>query len=326
MHKRSIAPRIETLEGRELLAAKLVPQITFNEFPVSTSQYELIITGTSKNDSVFVADNGTGSAGNMMVITGKGITYTSVHAISTLAVITGKGKDNVTYELQGDLAPKLKETVVATSGTGNIPFVDATKGGGTLSLTANVIGKITSTAGLAIAAYADPKSATTANINGSGDIDGRLVAGVIPGKMSVSSGYKTGTVNFNFRSSAVIGTNGKLYIQAVGGSHKNNFSTLFSGSNRGDITLLELASGASDRIATDLNMDALSAGTVGGDSNATISDTGKKANVRFTIHRGANSTSTIGISASIGALSRKSTATQTANVTNDTSGKDTIIG
>jgi hypothetical protein len=104
-----------------------------------------------------------------------------------------------------------------------------------------------------------------------------------------------------------------------------SYRRILQGPTRATWTLLEFASGDNDRITVDVNMDVLSTGTVGGAGGALVYDGGKKAKVRFAIHRGTNSTSMTGISAAVNTSSKKSVAMQTANVVPHTGGKDTII-
>ena len=62
--KRPLAPRLESLESRQLLASK--PLVAVSEI-ASGSSYILLIVGTSKNDSIFIADNGKNAAGSVVV-------------------------------------------------------------------------------------------------------------------------------------------------------------------------------------------------------------------------------------------------------------------
>ena len=61
--------RLESLETRCLLTAKMPAQITIQEVPSTlvSGTTELVITGTKKNDGISISDNGTGTAGNIFV-------------------------------------------------------------------------------------------------------------------------------------------------------------------------------------------------------------------------------------------------------------------
>ncbi len=180
--KGKISVRLESLEPRTLLSGK-ASQITIQEIPSSTTagQYELLITGTKKNDSIVISDNGTGTSGNMYVSTGSGIDYTSQHAISMVGVATGGGTDNVTYELDGNLLSTQPEVILAASG-GSSEIGETIHGGGNLHFTANIVGRIGVGANLTVGAFADPKAPTTVSINDSGEVDGTLEGGVVPAK------------------------------------------------------------------------------------------------------------------------------------------------
>src|SRR6516164_4298645 len=91
------AVRLESLEPRCLLAAKLPAQITIQEMPnpAVPGTTELIITGTKKNDGITINDNGTGTAGNMFVSLSDGRDYMSTGAVVAVDVITGTGSDHV---------------------------------------------------------------------------------------------------------------------------------------------------------------------------------------------------------------------------------------
>ncbi len=67
-------------------------------------------------------------------------------------------------------------------------------------------------------------------------------------------------------------------------------------------------------------------GAVGSTTQAaTVTATGKQAHARLAISRGGDTTLTDGINAVIKTTSSKSVSQHTANVTNQTSGKDTIL-
>ena len=133
---RSACVGFESLECRRLLSGKTPAQVTIQEMPNTPDpgQTELLITGTKKNDGIVIKDDGTNTPGNISVSLNNGTNFTSVNAISVIEVATGTGKDNVLYELDGDLEPNVERDVLVGSGGKN--------GGGTVQFTANIAGKI----------------------------------------------------------------------------------------------------------------------------------------------------------------------------------------
>jgi hypothetical protein len=321
--KGKFSVRLESLEPRSLLSGK-ASQIAIQEIPASMApgEYELLITGTKKNDSISISDNGTGTSGNMFVSTGSGIDYTSQHAISMVGVATGGGTDNVTYELDGNLLSTQPEVVLAASG-GSSEIGKTIRGGGSLHFTANIVGRVGVGASLTVGAFSDPKAPTAVAINDSGEIDGTLEGGVVPAKGIFSK--VSGNVVFNLNATSTIGTGGELSAVAYGGSKTNSLNASYFGTNQGDLSVEEFGYGAKDNITSDLEMTSTSTGTVGADSEGAVAAYGKKARAQFTILRGADSTSTTGIQAVIVTESKKSVASQTGNVQNETAGSDTII-
>ena len=104
---RSACVGFDSLECRRLLSGKPPAQVMIQEIPNTPNpgQTELLITGTKKNDGIIIKDDGTNTPGNISVSLNNGTDFTSVNAISVIEVGTGTGKDNVTYELNGDLEP-----------------------------------------------------------------------------------------------------------------------------------------------------------------------------------------------------------------------------
>lgn len=136
----TLAPNLESLEGRQLLAAS-AGQLRLQE--ISTNNYvELLITGTPQNDVVTIDDNGTGTAGNIRVTLADGTSYTSKQAISQVAFQGRRGNDQVTYNLNGDLVAS--RTVLIDLGAGDDQF------------TGNVKGAIDTSATFALEAFGDP--------------------------------------------------------------------------------------------------------------------------------------------------------------------------
>src|SRR5262249_21788191 len=110
---RSALPRLEPLEDRLLLSPGKTPAtVTIHEVPIhegpNTSTLFpgttiLELTGTKKNDSITITDDGTGAAGNIFISVAGGQDFMSAGTVSEIAVPTGTGSDRVTYELDGDL-------------------------------------------------------------------------------------------------------------------------------------------------------------------------------------------------------------------------------
>ncbi len=164
--------QLELLESRCLLNAKMPAQISIKETPSTLipGTSELLITGTKKNDSISISDNGTGTAGNIFVSTGDGQDFTSTGAVTDISVPTGTGNDRVTYELDGNLQTPNQELVFVGSGV--------KKGGGSVQLTVNIVGKILAGSELVVLEQPDPKKLTTMTVNDSGEIDGSFTAGI----------------------------------------------------------------------------------------------------------------------------------------------------
>jgi hypothetical protein len=323
--KRSLALHVENLEQRRLLSGNGAAHITIQEIPSSLASggYEMVITGTKGNDSILISDNGTGAAGNFFVSTGSGIDYMSLHAISYVYVVTGRGTDHVTYELNGNLAPSLSEAVFAISGSKGGSGLPKVTGGGTLDFTANIVGKISESASLTVGVYSDPKSATTANVNVTGEVDGSLTIGVLP--LNGISSKKAGNTTLNFNAKDTVGLTGSLQAFGVGGKNRNNLNASYFGTNDGNLSVYEVGYGKNDEVNADLEMTSVSTGTVGDGTFDAVGGTGSRLRARFTIYRGTDSTSTTGIHAEIYTMSKKSVAEQTANVTDQAAGSDTIV-
>jgi hypothetical protein len=316
--KRSAGLRFETLEDRCLLSGKTPPQITIQETPATIGvpgTTMLLITGTNKNDSISISDNGTGKTGNIFVSLSDGRDYVSTGAVSEIGVATGKGNDRVTYELDGNLQPDVQELVFVGS--------NAKQGGGSVEFTVNIVGKVLDGASLGIIGFPDPKKTTTMTVNDSGEIDGSLTAVLAPLEPKSPSG---GPEVYNFSSTATIAPDGDL-TTGFKGSHKNDIGNVsYSGTNDGEFDVIELGNGGNDQLGADVYMIPGSTGTVGSSSQPSVLQTsGKKDELRFTIHWGTDSTTATGIFAKVIDTSKKDTSTHTANVTAKTKGSDTIV-
>ena len=148
---------------------KFGSQITIQELPnaADPGTTELLIVGTKGNDSVSISDNGTGTAGNMFVSLSGGRDYMSTGAVTAIDVVTGKGNDRVTYELDSNLQATNQELVLVGSGLKT--------GGGAVQFTVNIVGAILDGSNLLAVTVPDPKKLTTMTINDSGEIDGAFL-------------------------------------------------------------------------------------------------------------------------------------------------------
>jgi hypothetical protein len=149
-----LAPILEPLEGRRLLAAHAPPQITISEGS-SQGVPTLLVLGTPGADIINITDNGTNAAGNITVTLGNGGTYTSKTAVSEVEVMTRGGNDQVSYTLTGPLVAE--RTMLTDLGSGTDQFVG------------NVNGNIDNTAGLDMEVYAGSGN-DTMTINQSGQV------------------------------------------------------------------------------------------------------------------------------------------------------------
>ena len=322
--RRPATPALERLEARALLT-KTPAAITFHEIPLGgvAGAFELAIIGTSKNDAITIVDNGTGAAGNISVTTGSGLSFKSQNAITVVGAVTGKGNDRVTYELTGDLKAGVSEEVFATS-AGSVPGVSSSSGGGNLRLEVDIAGKVPKGATLLAFAGTDPKAKTAMTFSDSSEIDGDVGVGVIT--TSTSSSKKVGPVSLSFNSTSTIDTDGSLGFGNLPSASQSTVSANYVGTNNGQINFEANGAGAKDNLSVDIAMTAGSTGRIGSTSQASnVTTSGKQAHALLTIRRGNDSTSTTGINAVIKTSSSKSVSQHTANVTNQTSGKDTII-
>ena len=314
--RRFTVGRVEILEARRLLSAKPPAQVEFEEMPstIDSGATELVITGTKKNDGIVINDNGTGTAGNIFVSLSNGTDYMSVNAITDIFVLTGTGKDSVTYELDGNLQPNVQRHVFVGSGAKN--------GGGTVDFTADVVGKTLAQSGLAVIGIADAKKPTTMTLNDSGDIDGSLTAGLETAKFGTS--HKAGPEILNLSSTAQISSDGTLVAGLIGTARNDVANVSYTGTNDGEIDVTEKGNGGADRLAANIFMTSTSSGKVGGSTPAEVTGSGKD-HLDFTIDRGADSTSMTGINAYIVGTSKKDKLVHTANVIATTKGSNSTV-
>ncbi len=312
---RSAGIRVETLEHRCLLAAKLPAQITIQEIPSTlvSGTTELLITGTKKSDGITINDNGTGTAGNMFVSLSDGRDYVSTGAVTGVSVITGTGNDQVTYELDGNLQTPNQELVIVGSGV--------KKGGGAVQLTVNIAGSILAGSDLSVIGIPDPRKTTAMTVNESGKIDGDLTAGI---STLGTKTLKPAAVKLSVQSTGAIGPDGDLDLGAVGGKHNDVATIAYSGTNNGEIDVFELGNGGSDNLSADIFMIPGSTGTVGTSNNQSLVEGSGKDHLSFTVEQGTDTTTASNIFAQIIGKSKRDKVTHTANVIAKTKGKVTL--
>lgn len=111
MHKKTLirphrrlrleAPALESLEGRQLMAARFAT-MRVTEI-ASEGTVQLQIMGTRRADTVSIEDNGTDAAGNVILKFIDGSSYSSKKAVDEVVFVGARGNDKVTYKLTGDL-------------------------------------------------------------------------------------------------------------------------------------------------------------------------------------------------------------------------------
>jgi hypothetical protein len=175
-----LAPCLEPLEGRRLLAAHAA-QVTISE---GTSQGvpTLLVLGTRNADVINVTDNGTNAAGNVTVTLGNGGTYTTKTAVSEIEILGMGGNDQVSYTLTGPLVAE--RTVLSDLGSGTDQFLG------------NVNGAINNPAGLDMEVYAGSGN-DTMTINQSGQVmQGTFIPFMSGGRGKDKMTYNgTGSIN-----------------------------------------------------------------------------------------------------------------------------------
>lgn len=137
--KSRFAPALLPLEERRLMTAGPM-RVRVQEF-VSSGIVQLVVQGTRQADFVHIEDNGTAAKGNITLTFKDGSTYTSKRAVNAVAVIGAQGRDEVLYDLLGDLVTA--RTVAVTLGTGGDTF------------SANIIGAINTTETLNLQVYGE---------------------------------------------------------------------------------------------------------------------------------------------------------------------------
>ena len=300
---------LEFLEERRLMT------VTFKESPgLNPGTTSLLIIDTIKNDSLSINDNGSGAAGNIFVSSGGGQDYMSTGAVTNIGIEMGKGTDHVTYELDSNLQPSVDQFIEVGSNP---------KQGGSLILTANIVGKVLDQSDLTILGSPKGSKNTTMTVNDSGEIDGDFTAGIATFG-STSKAHRPEV--FIFSSTAMIGPGGDIDAGLVGSTLNDVGNVSYSGTNNGKLDIFEQGNGGNDQLSADVYMIPGSTGTVGSSTDPSVLKTsGKKDRLQFTIHQGTNSTATSNIFAELIDSSKKDTSMHTDNVTALTKGTDTLV-
>ncbi len=235
-----LAPSLEPLEGRRLLAAHAA-QVTISEGN-SQGVPTLLVLGTSKSDVINITDNGTDAAGNVTVTLGNGGTYTSRTAVSEIEVMTLGGNDQVSYTLTGTLVSA--RTVLVDLGSGTDQFVG------------NVNGNIDNMAGLDMEAYAG-SGTDTMTINQSGQVtEGTFIP-------FMDGGRGKDTMTFNGTGS--INGGAVLNPAIAGGNGNSTIVSNYSGTIDGTYAYNMMIKGGNgpQNITNNINVGPGSVGTVG---------------------------------------------------------------
>jgi hypothetical protein len=195
--------------------------------------------------------------------------------------------------------------------------------GGSVKFTANIMGKIPEGTTVDVLGVANPTKAITMTVSDASEVDGELQAGIV---YSGSSKSQRGPETLNFSSSSAIGPNGKITTGINGGTKKNVASILYSGVNKGEFDIEAAGPGPNDQLSADVSMVPGSTGRIGNSMQpAVVETTGRKGRLSFTIHRGADSSTTSNIFARIIDMSKGVVSRHTQNVSANTKGPDQIV-
>jgi hypothetical protein len=262
LHRVALAPCVEFLEGRRLLAAGAA-RIGIQE-RVSNGATELFIAGTNRADFIQINDNGSSTAGNITVSFADGSTYTSQGAISQIVVVGKGGNDQVSYNLTG--------TLVAAR------IVQVDLGAGSDQFTANVSGAIMNADGLDLEAYGDGGNDNLAIIQ-----TGPILAGNFLPYLEGDAGNDTLT----YSGTGAIAGGASSMPALSGGAGNDTITSTYSGTIIGNyIYNLSIDGGAGNDIITDnVAVGAGSTGTVGTDATTPAVVEGGPGNdqIRFAV-------------------------------------------
>ncbi len=294
----SVAPALEPLEGRQLMAAGL-SQVSIKE--VTQKGYtELEIKGTNKGDTITINDNGSNTPGNVSVTLGNGTTYTAKGVISVIGLQGGSGNDNVTFNLTGDLVAA--QTVLLNVAGGNN------------TVTSNISGAINTPKGLDLELYAGK-----GNDNLVVNQTGATLAGAFVPYLQAGGGKNTLVYN----GTGMIAPNASVTPEFGGVAGTNTITANYNGVDNGNYIYNLSANGGSGNNTINYNvfLAAGSAGSVGASTTSPAAIEAGKGNNKITFSVHSDPTSTAAVSAVVVAGKGKAVINHTSNVIVQGSGK-----
>lgn len=260
-------PRFDSLEARTVPST-----VSFN--PTTAT---LTVTGTSKKDSIVIADDGTNNA-SAVVVTANGSTlFTSgptagVDQVHTINVNTEGGKnDSVVYHLTGNMTAN-NRSIMATFGSGKNDKFEADVNG-------NLVNSFLLLQATGGSGGDNLSGSTTGSLNGSSFL------GFI---------YKGGTgkdqININATNSVAIGPLAQLTASVDGGSQADNVAVGYEGQMQGAFFLSEAGGAGNDHVGAHVVFDGVSNGLLfgpvspnSGKSAAQVTGGGGKDHLSFEV-------------------------------------------
>ena len=294
---------LERLEGRQLMAASPA-QVGFQE-DASTGTETLIITGTNKADVIRIDDNGTNAAGNITVTLGTGNVYTTRTAVAQIDLVAKGGDDQVTYNLNGNLATR--RVVLVDLGAGNDKFTD------------NLTGAMSDPTGFDLEVYGDAGNDTMIDNN---------TATVLAGNPVVYFQGDAGNDTLTHNTTGLIAAGASLSPESSGGAGNDTIKSNYSGVIDGYYMYNLAADGGAgnDTITTNVRIAAGSTGSVGSAAAAPAAVQGGAGNdtIRFAVAVDPAATQANVHAVAIGNTG-KDTVSRTANVATDASNEKTTL-
>jgi hypothetical protein len=203
-------PCLQALEDR------CVPAVT-----ASFSGTTMTLTGDAHDNNITINDNGASSGSNLTTVL-DGVAVTPPQFINTIVIKTGAGKDNVTYNLRGQLLSDTRALSVDLGADRDSLFVNFSGNGLEHSFTPFV--------GLG------PPSSFSLNVQGGSGNDtigldfgtGNVSDGSVL-NVTVNGGGGDDTIAVNYRSilGQGAGINGTVNMDLEGGGGKDTLSALF---------------------------------------------------------------------------------------------------
>ena len=288
---------MERLEGRRLMTTAAA-QVGFQESGTSGAA-TLFITGTNKADIIKIDDNGTGSAGNIIVTLGNGNVYATKSGIAQIELLGKGGDDQVSYNLDGDLvAPRV---VLVDLGAGNDKFTD------------NLTGAINGASGLDLEVYGNTGNDTmTSNQTGA----------TLLGNATTYFEGDDGNDTLSYSGSGLIASGASVNPEFSGGGGNDTIRSNYAGLIVGNYMYNLTADGGSgnDNIAVNVAIAAGSTGSVGSALGTPAAITGGSGNdtIRFVVAADPAATQAKVYAVAVGGTG-KDTVSRTAAVASDAS-------